>query len=142
MSLVINEEYKGPGGTKARALYTIDPSTGKRIKLTDSHFADQVLKAREKGPWEVMDLLIEHWASTNPGQYNSFIINVEIEQGTRGTKYGQGKRSSSLRFTLDIPERVILLFRTIYKPDEFFFDDNFKKKFWERYPQFRVAERL
>lgn len=141
MSLVINNEYTG--STNLENMYTIDPATGRSVKLTESAFADSVMKARgDKGPWEVMDLLIEHWSATNPTKYDSYVVSVERKKDSRGTKFGQGKSDSSLRQTLDIPTPVIMMFRSIYKPDDFPFDKKFYYKFWERYPMFRVAERL
>lgn len=121
---------------------TFDPISNREIDAKIPLFADLVIKTRnEKGPWEVMDLLIKQWSESNPSRYDSFIINVEQTRDSRATSYGSNKKKT-LRMTLDVPEDIIKMFRAIYKPEEFNFDESFYNKFWERYPQFRIAERL
>lgn len=119
----------------------LDPVTGRPINAKTLMFADAVMKAKnEKGPWAVMDLIIQHWSESNPKRYNSFILQTEETRASRGNSYGSNK-AKTLRMKVSIPEDVINRFRKIYHSDEFTFDKDFLNKLWERYPQFRIAER-
>jgi hypothetical protein len=104
-------------------------------------FADAVIKAKnEQGPWQVMDLIVQHWMESNPRKYNSFIMQTEETRNTRRNVYGSNK-AKTMRLKVSVPEDVINRFRKIYHADEFSFDKDFLNKLWERYPTFRVAER-
>ena len=46
----------------------------------------------------------------------------------------KGGKDFDRRFTLTFPSKLLLLIRTVYKPDELTFDKEFFKEFVKRYP--------
>jgi len=120
----------------------VQDETGRITDTKNLRFADKIIEMkRTRDPWEVIDMLVQHWIDSNPKQYKSFVVNVEDKRYTRVNKFGSNK-SKTIRSVADIPEKIIYMIRAIYKSDELEMDKDFFNKFWKRYPIFRVAESL
>ena len=116
--------------------------------------ADHLIELKHKYSndiWYVIGKVIEAWQKTNPQGYRSFIISHEQIKQTQKT-YNIGTSSFSgvskdkatggiLRYTLDIPEKIIYMLRALYSPQELPFDRDFYAKFGKKFPQFKIMER-
>lgn len=116
--------------------------------------ADHLIECKRKyshDVWHVIAEVIKAWEATNPQQYASFLIEHEDIKQTRksmnvglSTFTGVSKDKATggiLRFTLDIPEKVVYMLRALYSPDELPFDKKFYAEFGKRFPKFRIMER-
>lgn len=119
-----------------------DPISGRLVDATSSIFADKLIELRNtKGPWEVIDEIVSFWIKRNPKYWDSFVVHVDHKKSTRATSYGSNK-AKTLRSVVDVPQQVLGMIRAMYASDELPFDKDFFMKFAQRYPRFRVAERL
>lgn len=117
---------------------------GKIRNSEDADLADEIIKARKKGPWEVIDLLVKSWVKRSPEEVQAVKIDVtDRRELLVDKKYGTtlGGKDMERRFTLIFPTTLQSLIRTQYKADELPFDRNFYTDFGNRYPGFRVAEK-
>ncbi len=106
---------------------------------------DKIMDAKKKGdPWDVVDMLLDLWSKTAPDDVEAIGINIdEYRAGLEDKKFGTTKdgKDQDRRFMLSIPKKLIMMIRTQYSTEEFPFDKKFYKKFADKYPFFRVAER-
>ena len=108
----------------------------------DVQFVDHILQLRAEGkPWEVVDAIVNYWASRHPKQYKSFIVEIEEKRATRENRHASNK-SKTLRAIADIPLGVINLIRKVYPPEELPFDKKFVTRMYKDYPSMRVAEKI
>lgn len=113
--------------------------------------ADELIKLKNnKGPWEVIEKVIEMWKSTNPTDYKSYIIQLE-DMKSRGKVANVGNKHFThtskdkatggiLRHELDIPLKVTYMIRKIY-PD-LQMDKKFFKKWARKFPQMVISKRV
>lgn len=94
--------------------------------------------------WDVIDEIINVHAKEHPEKWKAYVMQVEEARSSRkDSKFGStGTKGSNLRYTLDIPEKVLLMIRMLYNPDELPMDRKFFLKFAKRYPKFKVAEKV
>ena len=124
-------------------------SFGRKIPINDANFVESVIKLKQKSgskPWPVIEALFNYWASKNPREYQSFIINIEnIRKTRKDPKYGSSTDKETggiLRYTLDIPQEVMFMLRKVYDVDELPMDREFFIEFARRFPRFKVAQKL
>lgn len=114
-------------------------------RLVDSKIysaADRLVTLRNsKTQWEVIDEVIKVWHATNPKEWKSHLIDMQDLKETRKNKFASTK-DKSLRFLLDIPEKVIFMIRKLYTVEECPMDEKWMLKFARRYPKFVVADRI
>src|SRR3990167_2999834 len=118
-------------------------SFGRKVTPGMAQFVDQVMKVRgaTTAPWPGMDLCMKFWEKQNPTRYNSFLMDIRDTRETRlDSRFGLSK-NKSMRYTLDIPQEVILMIRKIYNTDELVMDRRFYQEFAKRYPECKIAER-
>jgi len=116
---------------------------GKIRSSEDLELADSIIKARAKGPWEVIDLLIQAWLRRSPEEVKAVKIDVSDQREMLiDKKYGttMGGKDMERRFTLLFPTSLQSLIRTQYKPEELPFNSGFYREFSKRYPAFKIAE--
>ncbi len=104
--------------------------------------ADHLIKLKKENinnVWPVFEFIIELWKKKTPKSWDSFVIEAETTRNTRANKHASNKKEG-LRYTLDIPEWVILAFRKVYSVEELPMDKTFYREVWKRYPIFRIAE--
>ena len=121
---------------------------GIRRKLSDLNAVERLFKLKEKSgsnPWPVISECINIWQSTNPREYKSFLFDLGTMKQTRKNKYASSTDKVTggiLRYTLDIPEKVMFMIRCIYSPQELDMNHEFFVAWAKKYPQMKVAEKL
>ena len=115
-------------------------------KLSHLEAVNKIIELRRKGDmWEVIDVLLDLWSSTAPSEVDAMSINLEeykeslVDKEFATTK---GGGEMNRRFFLSFPKKLMLMIRTQYKTDELQFDRDFYNKFANRYPFFRVSEKV
>ena len=115
--------------------------------LTSEKFelADRIMKLRaNKDPWAVIDELVRFWIKSAPEEVEALKINLsDVREVATDKKFGQTKGGADMerRLQLIFPTGLQSLIRGIYKTDELSFDKDFYRKFAQKYPGFKVAER-
>ena len=113
--------------------------------------ADKITELRKtKGMWEVIDEIMRLWASTNPKEYKSFLIDLNTTKetgkvysltgGKSITNVSKDENGSLLRHRLDIPVKVVYMIRRLYSVDECPMDAEFYNTWAKRYPKTVVSE--
>lgn len=118
---------------------------GKLRKAEDIELAEAVIKAKEKGPWEVIDLLVSAWVKRAPEESQALKVSIDDQREMLDDpKFGQtkGGKKFERRFTIIFPSMLQVMIRTQYKAQELEFDNEFFKEFANRYPGFKVAEEV
>lgn len=112
--------------------------------------ADRILKLKKTKPmWEVIGEIIKFWASANPSEYQSFLIEIEETKRSRkettvGSKSFSGvskKGGSYINYMLDIPVRVYNIIRIVYTADELKMDKKFFRQFMRKFPAFKISQK-
>ena len=114
--------------------------------VDDIEFAEKiVVDKKKKDVWDVVDELVKVWADKAPDDVEAMAINVEqYRESLVDKEFGQtsGGNEMERRFTLAWPKSLMLMIRTQYKADELPFDKKFFRKFGNRYPAFKVAQKI
>jgi len=97
-------------------------------------------------PWPVIEECFKIWESTNPSKYNSYLVYLDNIRKTRKDKkfastYDK-KHGGYLRYTLDIPQKVMAMIRTIYSPEELVMSEDFFAEFARRFPKLMIPEKI
>jgi len=117
---------------------------GRIRKSEDIELADSILKARSKGTWAVIDILVKSWIDRSPEEVKAVKIDISDQREMlRDKKYGTTLNGGDMerRFTLIFPSTLQLLIRTQFKSDVLPFDRKFYTEFSRRYPGFKVASK-
>lgn len=106
-------------------------------------------KLKEKSgsdPWPVIEECFKVWHKTNPSQYKSHLIYIDdIRETRKDRKHASTKDPHTggiLRYTLDIPQKVMFMIRLLYTTEELPMDRPFYLEFAKRFPNYKVAEKL
>ena len=129
-------------------MYLYD-SLGRRHKATNLAWVEQVIKLKKKSasnPWPVIEACFNFWAQQSPTRYNSFLVSVDNTRQTRkdpkfASTYDK-VHGAYLRYTLDIPQEVMLMIRCVYNTNELPMDRQFFLEFAKRFPNLKVAQKL
>lgn len=110
----------------------------------DIEFVEDILKARKnKSHWDVIDMLVKHWAEKSPDEVEAVQINVrqykesQIDKKFATTLHG---KDMDRRMKLAFPYRLNQMIRSIYKHDELPMESEFYDEFAKRYPAFLIPE--
>jgi len=115
--------------------------------LTSEKFelADRIMKLRsKKDPWMVIDELVTFWVKNAPEEVEALKINLsDIREVAVDKRFGQTKEGADIerRLRLIFPTGLQSLIRGVYKSEELSFDKDFYRKFAQKYPGFKVAEK-
>jgi len=122
---------------------------GQRHKIDHLRWVDEVTRLKSKSgsnPWPVIENCFNFWALQSPSRYRSFLISIDNTRETRKDReYASTKdpiHGGYLRYTMDIPEEVILMIRCIYNVDELPMNREFFNEFAKRFPRYRIAEKI
>lgn len=128
-------------------MYLYD-SIGRRHKASHLNWIVKVCKIKDKSgsdPWPVIEECLNFWASQNPQRYNSFLIDVaETRENRKEKKFASSTDKITggiLRYTLDIPQEVILMIRCIYPADQLPMDRQFYQELARKFPKLKIAEK-
>lgn len=116
---------------------------------TDVIAADKLIGLKKKSgdnPWPVIEEILTIWATKHPNEWQSFLVHIDnVRQTRKDKKFGSTydkKHGGYLRYTLDIPQQVMLMIRTLYDHTELKMDRRFFIEFARRFPRLKVAEKL
>ena len=124
---------------------------GRKRKWSDVSAVMEIARLKEKSgsnPWPVIEKCIDIWKETNPTEWKSFLYEIEETKGTRRNKFAASDERKDrvhngiLRYTLDIPEKVLYMIRAIYSATELPMNRSFFLEFAKRFPRMRVAEKI
>lgn len=121
---------------------------GKLRNAEDVIAADHLIKLKRDNSnnvWVVIDGIIKMWKKKNPNRWKSYLVNIKDLRDTRKNEYGASEDKETggyLRYTVDVPEQVVYMIRTLYTPNELPMSKEFWREFGRRYPAFRVAEKI
>ncbi len=83
-------------------------------------------------PWPVIEQCFKMWEKTRPTEYESYLIYIQDLRETRkDKKFGSSTDKVTggiIRYTVDVPKKVMDMIRAIYSPQELPMD---KKDFWK-----------
>lgn len=117
---------------------------GKIRDSDDITLADEIIKARKKGPWHVIDLLVNSWVKRSPEEVQAVKVDISDRRELLVDKeYGTtlGGNDMERRFTLIFPTGLQAMIRTQYKAEDLPFDRKFYTEFAKKYPGFKIAEK-
>ena len=122
---------------------------GRKRNITHVNAVDRLIALKKKSgnnPWPVIEEIIKIWKATNPTQYKSHLIDISgIRETRKDKKFASTKDPKTggyLRYTLDIPEKVIFMIRMLYNASELNMDKKFHLEWSKRFPETMVAEKL
>lgn len=113
--------------------------------------ADRLLSLKPKHDvWFVIAEILKMWSAMRPEEYRSHLVELKDIKATRKVSSVGGKSYSGVSkadgsytsYLLDIPEKVVLMIRAIYSPQELPFDKNFYYKFANKFPKYKVREKI
>lgn len=98
--------------------------------------------------WDVIEKVLEIWADSRPGEYRSYVIELDriknsrkVTKGFKGVSHDKGT-GGDLRYLVDIPEWVYTAIRFLYSPEELQMDKKFFHTFTRKFPKFKVMEKV
>lgn len=108
-----------------------------------------LFKLKEKSgsnPWPVIEKCLEIWKDTHPLEWESFLVEIDKTKQTRKEKKYASTydkvHGGYLRYTLDIPTKLIKMIRCIYGPDELPMRREFFLEWAKKFPKMKIAEKL
>lgn len=123
---------------------------GRPRKLSDLNAVVEIEKLKQKSgsnPWPVIEKIIDVWQKTRPREWKAFLYEIDDVRKTRRGKFASSdprkdEHGGILRYTLDIPQKVMYMIRAVYTNDELPMDKKFFREFAVRFPKMRVAEKI
>ena len=122
---------------------------GRRHKWSDYSKTQKLYKLKETSgtdPWPVIEECLKIWSESAPNTWQSFLYEIEQTRNTRkDEEFGSTVDKSTgatLRYTLDIPEKVMYMMRILYTPAELPMNRDFFIAFAERFPKFKIAQKI
>lgn len=95
--------------------------------------------------WPVIEECLKVFAESNPTHYRSHLVYLDETKRTRANKHASAydkKNDGYIRYVADVPEKIIMMLRALYTPEELPMDKEFFRQFAKRFPQYRVAEKI
>lgn len=132
-------------------LVVYDEETGKYMTSEVHQLYKKLINLKSEGKtWEVIDVCVEAFEKKYPKHYKSYVIRLgelrEAEKVTQvGRKWFKGISKADGTYTahtVDFPAWIQGLIRKVFTTDELEFDREFFRRFANRYPQYRVMERV
>ena len=102
---------------------------------------------KTKGPWDVIKEIVKIWSSERPAEYRSFVVGLKDTKSTRKVYKGKftgvskdKKSGAILRYTYDVPVKVVAMIRKMYP--EMYMDKEFFKKMGRLFPDFKISKKV
>ena len=103
-------------------------------------------KESGSNPWPVIEECFHIFERVHPDQYKSFVIYLGTIRATRKDKKFASTKDpvtgGYLRYTLDVPQPVMMMIRAVYNPDELPMNEEFYLEFARRFQKYRIAEKM
>lgn len=97
-------------------------------------------------PWPVVAECFKIWKSTSPKEWESYLYEYipEIKESRKDefASTTDPVTGGILRYTIDIPQKVVFMLRTLYTPDELPMDKKFMREFAKHYPALVIPKKL
>lgn len=131
---------------KGPRMVVADPYEGKLHDAASVSLADKILAMKRKGKtWEIIDEMVSAWIDKNDGRefaaFKAYLNDArEVQQDK---KFGRTKnQDQDRRYVLSMPQELMFMIRSIFKPTELIMDTEFFIDFAKRYPVFRIPDKL
>lgn len=122
---------------------------GRRYRWSDAEAVNTLVNLKQtngSNPWPVIEKCIDIWEKTQVQEYRSFLIDLgKIRSTRKDAKFASTKdrvTGGHLRYTLDIPEKVMYMIRCLYTPQELPMKRAFFLEWARRFPKMKVAEKV
>ena len=106
----------------------------------------QMKEANGSNPWPVIEECFNIWSTQNPEKWDSYLIYLDsIKQTRKDKKFASTKDKVTggyLRYTIDIPQKVMYMIRQLYNSEELDMNRDFWMEFAKKFPKLRIAEKL
>jgi hypothetical protein len=112
----------------------------------DLEMAEVIMKLKEKKDyWAVIDELIKIWAAKSPDEEVATKVEIDgYKEAMSDPTFGQTNNGKDMerRSILVFPRKLQLMIRSIFKAEELPFDREFYRKFAQKYPAFKIADKV
>ena len=119
---------------------------GKIRRPEDVEIANKIIDLKNtKDKWDVIDFILEVWSERAPEEMEALKIQIEDHRENLTDKeFGQteGGKDFGRRFTVVFPLELMLLLRGVYAEEELVMDGKFYREFAQRYPGFKIPEKV
>lgn len=121
------------------------PRDTKHIRAVQ--YLEEVKTASGSDPWPVIEACFKVWEETAPSEYTSHLFYLDDIRSSRADKFASSgkkdrKHGGILRYTIDIPEKVMFMIRCLYDSSELPMDREFFMKFAKRFPKYKIAKKM
>lgn len=121
---------------------------GHKRKWSDVSAVNELFRLKQangSNPWPVIEKILDVWKARPTQEWKAYLVQLgEIKATRKDRKFASTKDKVTggyLRYTLDIPERVIHMIRCMYSSTELNMNREFFREFGKRFPAFRIAEK-
>jgi len=119
-----------------------DLNTGRIIDSSLYIEIDKLLLASHtENQWKVIEKAVKLWEKVQVKQWKSYLIDMKDTKNTRRNEFASTS-DKSLRYLLDIPEKIIQIIRIIYPAEVLPMDKPFFRQFAKRFKQFVVPSKV
>jgi len=119
---------------------------GKLRKTEDVELVDKILELRKKGDkWAVLNELIKAWVKKSPEEVEAVKVDVGDQRELLTDKeFGttNGGKDFERRLVVLFPTALQGWIRKVYNTEELPFDKKFYQEFAQKYPGFKVANKV
>lgn len=122
---------------------------GVKRKLSHIRMIEKLCKLKETSgsdPWPVIEECFKIWHATNPTEWDSYLFYIDDIRKTRKDKKFASTTDKVtggiLRYTIDIPQKVMMMIRMLYTPEELPMEKPFFTEFAKRYKNLVIPEKL
>lgn len=120
----------------------VDSVTGRIVDSDISQLVDKLLEYKNtKDVWFVIEKIIEAWYKTEPKEWKSYILDIKDKRDSRRDDFGSSS-DGSMRYLVDIPDKIYTMIRIMYSVDELPMDKKFLRELARRFPALRVAKKI
>lgn len=120
----------------------VDGATGRIISPTLKAQLDDLDKLyRTANPWKVIAKIVEIWQKSDPKRWDAYLFEWKDKKASRKNQYAS-TNDKSLRYLIDMPEKIHMMIRLFYPSDELVMDKEWLREFGRRFPQFLICEKI
>lgn len=123
-----------------------DKLTGRILESDVVLAADRLMDMKKtRSVWDVIAEMITIWEARNPKEWQSYLVHLDdIKKTRKDTKFASTydkQHGGYLRYTVDFPQPLMNMIRSLYTSAELPMDKKFFRSFGRRFPRFQIAEK-